>query len=30
LSSGNGTMKIEIDTAALKKGPALFFEIADK
>ena len=30
LSAGSGTMKIEIDTAALKKGPAFFFEIADK
>lgn len=30
LSVENGIMKIEIDTAVLKKGPAFFFEIAEK
>ena len=30
LSNENGIIKVGIDTAALKKGPALFFEIADK
>ena|GEM_PF-320146 len=30
LSSENGKMLISIDTAALKNGPAFFFEIADK
>lgn len=30
LSTEDGTMKIVIDTAALKTGPAFFFEIAEK
>ena len=30
LSSENGKMLISIDTAALKNGPAFFFEISDK